>query len=93
MLKYVNYNTLLDVLERDEEYHDSLGDKKRADGVRDALIDLYTCVDCINVCDGEWRHRKSWDRYVCSECSFESTQPYKFCPGCGARMDGGSIEN
>lgn len=37
---------------------------------------------------GKWIHRKNWMQSVCSECSFESDAETKFCPNCGARMDG-----
>lgn len=36
-------------------------------------------------------HNESADSYECSECGvvFEDEKPhYKYCPNCGARMDG-----
>jgi hypothetical protein len=37
---------------------------------------------------GEWIFRKKWDRFVCSECSFEKSSCSHFCPNCGADMRG-----
>lgn len=35
---------------------------------------------------GHWIKRKSWDKYVCSECSFEHEISSKYCENCGADM-------
>lgn len=38
---------------------------------------------------GHWKHRKSWDKYVCSECGFEHDEPHNYCPNpkCNAKME------
>lgn len=51
-------------------------------------INQTPAADVAPVRHGKWIKRRSWDFHVCSECSFE-TSPSKFCPNCGARMDGG----
>lgn len=33
----------------------------------------------------DWRHQIEW--YECSQCRFESSTAYKYCPNCGAKMD------
>lgn len=33
-----------------------------------------------------WIHRISWDKYVCSGCSFEYDKPSIVCPNCKRRM-------
>lgn len=48
-------------------------------------------VEISRVRHGKWIKRKSWDFHVCSECSFEKS-PSNYCPNCGAKMDGWSIE-
>lgn len=39
---------------------------------------------------GHWKHRKSWDKYVCSECGYEHDEPHNYCPNpkCNAKMEG-----
>lgn len=32
----------------------------------------------------DWRHQIEW--YECSQCHFESSTAYKYCPQCGALM-------
>ena len=43
-------------------------------------------VDGVGACGIEYRYNK------CSVCGYEYSFPmkYKFCPNCGARMDGGT---
>ena len=45
-------------------------------------------ADVAEVRHGEWKKRKNWRLYVCSECSHENDEPYRYCPNCGAKMDG-----
>lgn len=37
-----------------------------------------------------WKHRKGWDKYVCSECGYEHDEPHNYCPNpkCNAKMEG-----
>ena len=54
----------------------------------DVLLAL-PAVDAVPVVHGRWVKRKTWDKSVCSNCSFENAEMTKFCPECGAKMDGG----
>ena len=61
-----------------------------------------TTVDAVEVVHGRWNPRphhkfnsegrliKYCDFYYCSECGTERpiVPPYKYCPNCGAKMDG-----
>ena len=47
-------------------------------------------IDAVEVVHGRWRFRKNWDFFVCSECSYESSNYSNYCPNCGAKMDGGN---
>ena len=56
--------------------------------VLEAVMNAPT-VEAAPVVHGQWKHRKNWLRSVCSECSFENDEETRFCPNCGAKMDGG----
>lgn len=47
----------------------------------------YFCVYCNPLYNEENCERQ---HYICSECSSTSMEKKKFCPDCGARMDGDS---
>lgn len=47
------------------------------------------CQPTVEPVRGEWKHRKSWDKYVCSVCSYEHDAVSNFCEQCGADMRGG----
>ena len=47
------------------------------------LIDVNALEEELN----RWLHRRSWDKFVCSACSFEQDDPTKYCPHCGAKME------
>ena len=51
-------------------------------------IKLQDAAYVVEVRHGKWKFRKSWDVFVCSECSFEHTNYSHYCPNCGAKMDG-----
>jgi rRNA maturation endonuclease Nob1 len=46
-------------------------------------------IDYAPVRHGDWKKRKNWSKYVCSECSHEYEAVSNFCPNCGAKMGGG----
>lgn len=35
----------------------------------------------------DWRNQIVWVK--CSECGFDTSTSYNYCPNCGCRMDGG----
>lgn len=51
-------------------------------------IEKLPAVDAAPVVHARWIKRKTWDNAVCSYCSFENANMTKYCPSCGARMDG-----
>lgn len=62
--------------------------------IRDAFMALPT-VDAVPVVHGRWKEDSSgYGFWICSACGFVSEASaanmlYKFCPHCGAKMDGG----
>ena len=61
-----------------------------------ALTKGQPTADVEEVKHGEWQHRKWMDdfQHICSVCQSTSrvhpeSVPYKHCPYCGAKMDGG----
>ena len=79
---------LIDAFALQEEY------KKRHDGKRLLLIDVAPAVDAVPVVHGRWKEDQSgYGFWICSACGFVSEASaanmlYKFCPVCGAKMDG-----
>lgn len=74
-----------------------------ADGMRimelEYCIGLIQCADIIDAapvvhgrwesCDEDWRHQLEGNK--CSVCGFEYYgNLFKYCPDCGAKMDGGA---
>lgn len=58
------------------------------------VINELPSVDADPVKHGKWMQDKAAEiqyRYNCSECGnpiYDKIRPYKYCPHCGARMDG-----
>ena len=52
------------------------------------LVNGIPAVDAAPVVHARWVKRKSWNKAVCSCCSFENDILTKYCPNCGAKMDG-----
>jgi hypothetical protein len=57
-----------------------------------AEIEFAPTVDAVEVVHGKWLPQKLlgervWD---CSECKTLGSPQWKFCPVCGAKMDGGN---
>lgn len=66
--------------------------KRYVEGYNDAIMVFRSMVHSAPIIDadpvsrGKWIIRKSWDKFVCSCCSFEENHPTKYCPNCGAKM-------
>ena len=63
--------------------------------VRKKTIDSIPAADVAPVVHGEWRAKIMKDIgthtvYWCSKCNCCSYFRYKYCPNCGAKMDGDS---
>ena len=57
------------------------------------LIKAEPTVDAEPVRHGRWEHNQDVILYlVCSECAYYVQHEYKFCPNCGAKMDGGESD-
>ena len=68
------------------------------DIMREMLIDAQ--IDAVPVRHGEWSNRRTWTHdgeWYCTACDKEITMymgekrgndRYKYCPNCGAKMDG-----
>ena len=52
------------------------------------LIDLLADDKIAVVKHGQWEDCSNG--WMCSECNKDSSKDYKFCPNCGAKMDGGT---
>ena len=55
--------------------------------------DTLYCIDTISAADvAPVRHGRWWDKGAlscrCSECGCKSNRESKYCPNCGAKMDG-----
>ena len=59
-------------------------------------VENFPAADVAPVRHGKWLYGDYYDiGDVCSECDWDSkmTHPsYRYCPNCGARMDGGEDE-
>ena len=54
-------------------------------------------VDAVEVVHGRWEYRMvdpdyRYYKHECSICGFEGEDFYRYCPNCGAKMDGGNEE-
>ena len=58
------------------------------------IVAVAPSADVVPVVHGRWVAKPTMYRhpnarnYYCSECRYEPTETKKFCPLCGARMDG-----
>lgn len=61
----------------------------KAVGTRE--IDKAPTIDAAPVVHGKWIFNDDWWEFRCSLCqgAIGNIKKYKFCPNCGARMDGG----
>lgn len=62
----------------------------------DCIIDNAPTIDPVR--HGRWVPTEEMEEiydetYRCTECGFEMPGEWKYCPNCGARMDGGSHED
>lgn len=50
-------------------------------------VDKAPTVDAVPVRHGRWNN--GYEVQNCSECGYRGKRSYKYCPNCGAKMDGG----
>ena len=62
-----------------------------ADIVDEVLAEVEDSVDAVEVVHGRWIDAREYcGDYMCSNCdALYGTNKFKYCPNCGAKMDGG----
>ena len=55
-------------------------------------VEAAHAVDAVPVRRGKWIFNDDWWEFRCSVCqgAIGNIKKYKFCPHCGAKMDGGN---
>lgn len=55
-------------------------------------IDHSDTVDAVEVAHGRWEQARFTEAplYICSECDKPEYKQHRYCPNCGAKMDGGN---
>ena len=95
--EYIDKSKLLedvDVLISKEQEQGNINSASYALKFVKALIDSTSAADVVEVVHGEWvaEIERTGTYSHCSECSCRCagyTPNYKYCPNCGAKMDGG----
>ena len=85
MAEYIEREQALDVINLADFIADEHGLLLYADSVQACLLDIPT-ADVQPVVHGHWRKMNYDLGYECSECGWEASNPWDFCPNCGARM-------
>ena len=72
----------------------------KALGFADMVVDVRDIedaptVDAVPVVHGRWEYRMvdpeyRYYKHECSICGFDGEDFYRYCPNCGAKMDGGN---
>lgn len=69
-------------------------DMETAEAFEDCICALQDApaVDAVPVRRGKWIFNDDWWEFRCSVCqgAIGNIKKYKFCPHCGAKMDGGN---
>ena len=104
MARYIDADKLIEALQEEFDFEPTLSteeqDKWFKRGIKCAIrnVDRIPTADVEEVKHGEWIWLEG-NLYECSECPNKTevdekmNQPlYKFCPYCGAKMDGGDAE-
>ena len=118
-MRPIDADALIDELQKDEakfdkEAEDAQNDPSytecysdamwsRANGIRDAIIEVYDAptIDAVSVGRGQWKPNPKigWgETWVCSICGEKTTSSvmgyprYNYCPMCGAKMKGAENE-
>lgn len=58
--------------------------------VVEGMLAYAPTVDAVEVVHGRWRIIDFKGNVECSECGYTMDLEYKYCPACGAKMDGGN---
>lgn len=91
MKKLIELGVAIDIAIGAADEYDGGYNFERDRKIRDALMALPT-VDAVPVRHGRWIWRIWWDypeyQYQCDQCKRWAMFESKFCPNCGAKMDG-----
>lgn len=85
--------------QRDKQLTGLIGDLGGAASGAAKLVLVQPTVNAVPVKHGRWKEDTSgYGFWICSACGFVSEASaadmlYKFCPVCGARMDGKGSDN
>lgn len=100
MAEYIEREALREILDGWRDAHADVDDVYGCDLLEDVIceVDAQTAADVAPVVYGEWllRHEGYGHYWECSVCHTNPciyvTEHTKFCPNCGAKMDGGDSE-
>lgn len=98
MAEYIEREALREILDGWRDAHADVDDVYGCDLLEDVIceVDAQTAADVAPVVYGEWllRHEGYGHYWECSVCHTNPciyvTEHTKFCPNCGAKMDGGA---
>lgn len=78
-----------------DELHDCIMDNDIHNGIMSVknvyeFIEEAPTIDAVPVKHGMWIHNDEWWEFICTSChrGIGNIKEYKYCPNCGARMDG-----
>ena len=93
MAEYIEREKAINKRRRVTEY-DEAGFSVTYSGVPVEEINNIPAADVVEVVHGRWEEADDGDGVVCSVCGedfctiIHETNRFKYCPNCGARMDG-----
>ena len=81
------------LIDADTFLKDVLPECKYPDALREA-VERQPTIEADPVRNGRWEEIGGYEPenqgFACSVCDFATTVKSRFCPNCGARMDGGA---
>ena len=90
-MAYIERETALKIIDNYSKTVNADG-KAIVEAVRDIVDTICPTADVVEVRHGYWEQGDYYDiGDVCSECEYDSHLilcKYKYCPQCGAKMDG-----
>ena len=100
MAEYIGREALCKIFENWRDAHADVDDEQGCGLLEDVIceVDAQTAADVAPVVHGEWTFEtatvNTLSRTKCNICGWWTLDPsvdgvYKYCPNCGAKMDGG----
>lgn len=97
MAEYIDREALRKILENWRDAHADVDDEEGCGLLEDVIweVDAQPAADVASVVHGRWNvvEGRRLDNAICSNCGrrFQAYyEAYRFCPNCGAKMDGGA---